>query len=363
MSPRSLSKVRSAAREVVPRLSVILVALLAAPAVPAADDLDRFAAMGGELERDEKAPGRPARLAAIGPAFKGSIRAGLDLLPTRIGAVTFEGGSLKAEDLAGLDHIRELGWLTFYGVAFAEGALKNMPSHADVNTIVMGGALTDQQLRQLNDFARLNVLHLEDSSVTDQQVALLRLPELISLTLDGARITESVAAALVGCPKLSFIALTGTAISDKTLQALTARTTPLTALYLDGTSVGDAGLSHLAGARELISLSLGGTRITDAGLAHLHNCTNFTSLDFSHTKITEKGLGQLPPLKKLESLDLSETNVSGAVFDILKSMDGLTKLNLSACPKISRRALDEFKKARPNVDVSFRAKPPFVGAH
>lgn len=40
-------------------------------------------------------------------------------------------------------------------------------------------------------------------------------------------------------------------------------------LQLDGTSVGDAGLSHLGGLQAMQSLSLAGLPLSNAGLAHV----------------------------------------------------------------------------------------------
>ena len=63
-----------------------------------------------------------------------------------------------------------------------------------------------------------------------------------------------------------------------------------TVLDLDGTSVSDAGLAHLAGLTGLRWLYLYSTSVSDAGLAHLAGLTGLQWLYLSDTGVTDAGV-------------------------------------------------------------------------
>jgi hypothetical protein len=78
---------------------------------------------------------------------------------------------------------------------------------------------------------------------------------------------------------------------------------------LDGTSISDKGLEHLAGMKDLWYLRLYQTRVTDAGLKHLE-CPNLRYLEVGLTGVTDAGLDDLKRFAKLTYLGVNQTKVT-----------------------------------------------------
>jgi hypothetical protein len=107
------------------------------------------------------------------------------------------------------------------------------------------------------------------SKPCDADLSPLRaLPELISLDLGGAPVTDDGLTCLEGLPRLH-------------------------RLGLSRTSVTDAGLAHVGQLRSLRNLDLSGTRITDAGLVHLERLSKLRRLSLRTTRVTDDGVQRL----------------------------------------------------------------------
>ncbi len=103
----------------------------------------------------------------------------------------------------------------------------------------------DAGLENLNHFAGLQVLALDDPRITDAGLKNLKgLTALQNLQINGTRITDA---------------------GLETIQHLTG----LQILLLNNTAIADAGLKKLKGLTALQTLDLSGSRITDAGLVAL----------------------------------------------------------------------------------------------
>ena len=85
---------------------------------------------------------------------------------------------------------------------------------------------------------------------------------------------------------------------------------PVVAVFLEGTTITDAGLPHLKGLTKLQSLHLLITKVTDAGLIHLKGLTELHVLSLNSTQVTDAGLVHLKGLAKLQELRLNYTKVT-----------------------------------------------------
>jgi len=79
---------------------------------------------------------------------------------------------------------------------------------------------------------------------------------------------------------------------------------PVISVELEGTRVSDANLASLKGLTQLQSLELKNTDVTDAGLAIVKGLTHLQSLDLTTSKVTDAGLANLCELTTLQTLNL-----------------------------------------------------------
>lgn len=129
--------------------------------------------------------------------------------------------------------------------------------------------------------------------------------------------------------RLGTLDLRHTNINDATLSQLCQLKglTHIKGLYLDETSVTDAGLAHLAGMTSLRRLKLKQTRVTDAGLEHLEGLSDLESLSLSGA-ITDEGIEHLKNLSNLKYLDIGNTKVTNAGLRHVAEMKNLQVLYL-----------------------------------
>lgn len=108
--------------------------------------------------------------------------------------------------------------------------------------------VTNATLAELNGLRDLHVLHISNTSVTDDGLeALKELPDLRILTLHSAGISDNALRYLSESTALEELQVSDAAITDSGLEHL-KRMHTLRRLYLDGNSVTDAGIQQLQNA-------------------------------------------------------------------------------------------------------------------
>jgi Leucine-rich repeat (LRR) protein len=126
----------------------------------------------------------------------------------------------------------------------------------------------------------------------------------------------------------------------------------LTVLGLWGTRVGDAGLVHFSGCKNLMHLNLGYTKVSDAGLAHFENCKNLTWLELGGTQVGDAGLAHFKDCKNLTKVGLQETQVSDKGLDHFSDCKHLTRLDLKQT-KVTKAKIEELHKALPKCKIEW----------
>ena len=88
---------------------------------------------------------------------------------------------------------------------------------------------------------------------------------------------------------------------------------------LDNTTVGDKGVTALAGCRKLTEFSANNTQLGNAGLTALKGCDKLTAVGVANTAVTNAGLDGFDKRTALRSLDLRKTKVTAAKVDALRA--------------------------------------------
>jgi len=144
------------------------------------------------------------------------------------------------------------------------------------------------------------------------------------------------------------INLDGKRITDKDLAHLECLT-DLVELNLDRTPITDEGLEHLKRLKKLRCLLLIETHVTAAGLAQLEDLTELRVLDLSRTQVTDEGLPHLAGLAKMKNLQLDGTPVTDAGLAHLKGLTKLRKFRLQGT-KVTPSGAKELLKSLPECD-------------
>jgi hypothetical protein len=153
--------------------------------------------------------------------------------------------------------------------------------------------------------------------------------------------------------------------SDKQLKLAT--TLPhLTELWLEHTTVTDAGLIELKHLKKLKILGLiceyvpnKPARITDAGLVHLKRLCTLRMLRIEDSDVTDKGLIHLRGFTKLEDLSLFGSEISDAGLVHLRGLKSLTYLDIAETQwektsgAISPKAARELRKHLPKCKIDY----------
>lgn len=153
---------------------------------------------------------------------------------------------------------------------------------------------------------------------------------------------------VAGMPVMS-VSLQGCSIRDVDLAHLAAFS-ELEHLDLGFTNVTDAGLVHLKGLKKLRAVVLNRTKVTDAGLVHLKDAKRLLHLFLYGTKVKDAGLAGLKEFKELETLILSETLVTDAGLAHLQAVSGLKVLGI-VDTKTTEKGVAALQKALPKVGI------------
>jgi Leucine Rich repeat len=142
--------------------------------------------------------------------------------------------------------------------------------------------------------------------VTDAGLAQLKLGKLKRLNVTASNITDAGLRLLKDSAELSELWASECDISDDGLEQLKT----LTRIYwlkLDRTKVTDAGLANLNGMTKLRWLSLNACKgVGDAGLVHLGGHKELLHLEVSSTAVTQEGGTKLQ--RKLPKCQITGTN-------------------------------------------------------
>ena len=113
--------------------------------------------------------------------------------------------------------------------------------------------------------------------------------------------------------------------------------------YLEGTSITDTGLAHLAGFHIQKVLVLNQTNTSDDGLIYLGKLKHLGSLSLGQTKITDDGVKQIAQMSSrlgLTRLDVSGISLTDQGLKYIGEIQDLQTLSLMTNPKITSQGLN-----------------------
>lgn len=149
---------------------------------------------------------------------------------------------------------------------------------SSVRKVYAFGGVEESQLAQLSKQSDLEVVHLNESSITSKGLKYLQsLPRLTKLFLNNTKVVDNDLAGFDAWPQLTVLDLGQTAVTDEGVKLL-ASLKQLTKLNLEFTEITDVGASHLAKLARLHSLNIQGTRMTGKGLRKLADLASLRSL-------------------------------------------------------------------------------------
>jgi len=187
-----------------------------------------------------------------------------------------------------------------------------------------GPSITDAEIERvaphLNQFPELFTLDLSMARVTDAGLGRLRgLNRLGDLLLRYTQVSDDGMAHLQGWDNLVTLDLMRTRLTDRGLEQVAQNHPGLRALDLDGTLITDRGLKHLKALLKLEWLAVADTAVTDRGLACVGQLHKLQLLSLSGTRVTGAGVEQLKGLRRLRTLALQRTHVSDESLDRLRA--------------------------------------------
>ncbi len=183
--------------------------------------------------------------------------------------------------------------------------------------------IDDRAIEAIKRHAKLRVLDVEDTALTDAGLAKLVGLDLHALNVAGTRITDAGGAVLGSFPKLAILDVGGTKIGAKTVDAISKLA--ITELFIDHTFVGKeiAKLAPFApGLVRFDASTLATYKPTDADVEWLARAPNLIEVGLSNAKVHDKLVLAIAAKPNLKELKLASTEISAAIPAIAK----LTKL-------------------------------------
>ncbi|KAJ8277031.1 hypothetical protein GJAV_G00070700 [Gymnothorax javanicus] len=174
---------------------------------------------------------------------------------------------------------------------------------------------------------QLRLLSIKHTKVTSVS-PLAELPGLQTLYLDGTSVTEESLEHLATHPSLSSLSIAGIGVADGNRALQIVSDLKLTQLTLPGRHcVTDSGLAFLSRLSLLSELDLTDyTHVTDQGTTHLATMTRLKKLSLSNTMVTDEGLLPLRSLQDLLELCLDRTAVTSR--GVAACVSGLPQLQV-----------------------------------
>src|SRR5712692_9406126 len=152
--------------------------------------------------------------------------------------------------------------------------------------------------------------------------------DVIGVHLRGSWVSDTELLDLAQLPKLEFVDLSHTRITDDGLLHLkpAKQIRDLNLYYAE--QITDQGMAAIRDWKNLKRLNVRGTRISDGTLAIVSGLTGLETLDIAYTQITDNGLDGLVPLTKLKELSIGRSKLNKNALEVLRLLPTLEYLDL-----------------------------------
>ena len=200
-----------------------------------------------------------------------------------------------------------------------------------------------ESLQHVNRLTSVKCLDLSESDVTDALLSHLNAPHLEVLYLDRTSVGDAGMSHVCRLSGLSQLILNHTQVGDNGLKSLVGLKS-LYGLTLEGTDVGDAGLEHLSRITSLTCLDLRNTQVSDRGMQYIAALPDLRLLYLDGTQVGDDGLENLRTMKTLQCIKLDGTRVTDSGLEFLTELPNLDSISLhktqvsrDACVRLSRQ--------------------------
>lgn len=187
-------------------------------------------------------------------------------------------------------------------------------------------------LSNLHDLPNLRRLNLFGATgVTDDALRHLEnLPALESIDLGGARVSSQGILSLRNARNLKQLGLANVSppLDDAAIEQIVATWPDLESISLDGAHITDVGLARIGTLKKLTYLNISDTGITARGMGGLVELRSLKTLHASHTELDDSAMIELAQITSLEKLDFNSTNITNAGLIPLRSLRHLKRIYL-----------------------------------
>lgn len=268
------------------------------------------------------------------------------------------------------------GWLLWqlYQSSRVTGAIQARGGY--VNTNYYSGSLPTAWMPWIGSRSGGNYtgITLDNCNVTDHWLAahdLSRLSGTLTVSLSGNPVTDEGLRHVARYRRLNYLVLAETQITDTGLAHL-KDCDDLYGLSLNHTDVTDAGLAHLAGMSQISYLDLHATQVTDAGVLHALDSLTLTTLSLDASLLTAELVAAidsepvyslvlygdaiphaLPLLRGttgIKSLSLDGDSVTDDCIPDLAALTGVTYMQLTNT-RITREGYDQLREGLPGCTI------------
>lgn len=254
------------------------------------------------------------------------------------------------EGLSPLVDLGNVTWLRLHTAPITNAGLVHVARLPGLEQLYLGYSRVTGDGLALLHLPKLRVLSLQGLALKDAELKQLpNFPQLQDLVLNDTLVTDEGLAPLAKYASINKLWLENTKITDKGLVHL-QRLPGLEMLYLQNTNTAGPGLADLKGLSNLRFISLKKATLRPDSLKHVAQLTQLEILGLDDTNVTDDQLADLVPLKNLRTLWLSKTRVSDRGVEHLLKIPSLQNLYLHGS-QITEAGADKIREQMPRCNV------------
>lgn len=226
--------------------------------------------------------------------------------------------------------IRDLKHVQIQGSRLTGEGFKYIKDKPVRTIYVASPVYSDQGMKNLCAIETLNTISLSESDrLTEEGMEqLLNRPALTNISFNALRLPPNTMTVLSQLENLGYLGINSSECLDKKQLPMLINMKKLRSLVLRNMNIGDEDCSTLGKLSQLLKLELKNNNVTDAGVKRLSGLSSLIELDLTGNPIGDQSLLELSKLKRL------------------------WKLNIFNCDRLSKEAIDKFRKKLPNCAVN-----------
>lgn len=238
---------------------------------------------------------------------------------------------------------------------------------------IIGGTLSDSDMKYLSQIPYLTGISISDVPVTDACLAdLSKVKTLRRLSFANTRVRGK---SIDQLPRITELTVEKGNLNDADLKSFSSLKNLQLLSLLNNQGITTNGIAAFGPLQELSSLDLSGTSIDDSAFKHLHSFPQLSSLGLSDTRVTVKGtvdgLSQRPKItdvtigapftdqtiamlarvKNLRKVTIAHcAGITDKGILALRSMN-LNLISIIDCPNITQKGREQFRLQSPNTQI------------